>query len=70
VYAPTSAERVEFEFPGGTHRAENYPFDMVTSTGIYASPWIAPATPGTYTITAKTHGSGASKTATATFTIT
>ena len=71
VFAPAaSVEKVDFTYPGGTHKADNFPYDIVTSTGINASPWVAPSTPGTYTITAKSTGSGSSTTATATFTIT
>ncbi|MFN8050713.1 MAG: HD-GYP domain-containing protein [Acidimicrobiales bacterium] len=77
IYAPLSfsADKVTFTYPGGSHEASNYPYDMVTSSGLLASSWTAPSTPGTYTITAVSttssgSGDGFQVTATATFTIT
>jgi len=72
VYAPVgSVDRVDFTYPGGSRRAETFPYDMMGG-GVTANSWTVPSTPGTYTITASPGGGSGSAPAplTVTFVVT
>jgi len=73
VTSAVSADRVEYTYPGGSNRADDFPYDMMGGSLFSPNSFTLPSTPGTYTVTAtarRTSGNNWQATVTATFTVT
>ncbi len=70
IFARTSGTAVDYQYPGGSYSAVDYPYDMLGRSLWFPKGFVVPQTKGKYSIVATVTGDGDPETITATFNVT
>ena len=70
IFARTNGAAVDYQYPGGSYSALEYPYDMLGRSLWFPKGFVVPQTKGKYSIVATVTGNGEPETITATFNVT